>query len=50
MSFELAPQAEGPVAKTVAIETKAMFAKVILENLDGNPVTDVKLTATVGSS
>jgi len=49
MCFELAPRADESVARTVGIETKAAFAKAMVENLDDNPVTDVKLTATVGA-
>ena len=39
------------VRKTVELNAKVMFVKVILENLDlSHDITDVKVTATLGNS
>ncbi len=39
------------VSKTVELDAKVMFIKVIVENLDeAQNVTDVKVTATIGAS
>ncbi len=48
--FDLPCRAAETVSKTVELQPKVMFIKVIVENLDSSyDVTDVKVTATLGS-
>ncbi len=35
--------------KTITIEPDVRFLKVLVENLDANPITNVKVTATIGN-
>jgi hypothetical protein len=49
-TFDIPPRPGQAVSKTMVLDGKAMYIKVLLENLDGDhAVSDVKVTVTIGA-